>query len=201
MEKAKGKEGLLLRFHFFLDFYNELVYNLVMDEFTVYIKERAFLAIILSVVEVYKRETLGLLLGYKGGNKFFVEYAIPSQTAEKKFSWTEPKMRAIERMTNITKNMSIDVIGDYHSHTDYGGEMAKAMPSGEDIADMQSGNVHIIIAVNPKLVKVKWRQNNDGTISGTISNYHVRISAATLIGEYKYRRVKIICPSATGLSA
>jgi len=178
-----------------------LVYNLVMDEFTVYIKERAFLAMILSVVEVYKRETLGLLLGYKGGNRFFVEYAIPSQTAEKKFSWTEPKMRAIERMTNITKNMSIDVIGDYHSHTDYGGEMAKAMPSGEDIADMQSGNVHIIIAVNPKLVKVKWRQNNDGTISGTISNYHVRISAATPIGEYKYRRVKIICPSATGLSA
>jgi len=178
-----------------------LVYNLAMDEFTVYIKERAFLAMILSVVEVYKRETLGLLLGYKGGNRFFVEYAIPSQTAERGFSWTEPKARAFERMTNITKNMSIDVIGDYHSHTDFRGEEARAIPSGEDIADMQKGNVHIIIAVNPKLVKVKWRQNNDGTISGTISNYHVRISAATPIGEYKYRRVKIICPSATGLSA
>jgi len=172
-----------------------------MDELIVYIKERAFLAIILSVVEVYKRETLGLLLGYKGSNRFFVEYAIPFQTAEREFSWTEPKARAVARMTNITKKMSIDVIGDYHSHTEYGSEKAKAIPSGEDIADMQSGNVHIIIAVNPKLVKVKWRQNNDGTISGTISNYYVRISAATPIGEYKYRRVKIICPSATGLSA
>ena len=178
-----------------------MVYNLVMDELSVYIKERAFLAMILSVIEVYKRETLGLLLGYRGNNKFFVEYAIPSQTAEREFSWTEPKAKAFARMTNIIKNMAIDVIGDYHSHTEYGGEKARAIPSGEDIADMHKGNVHIIVAVNPKLAKVKWRQNNDGTISGTISDYHIKISAATLIGEYKYKRVRIVCPSATGLSA
>lgn len=172
-----------------------------MEDFTIYIKERAFLAMILSVVEVYKRETLGLLLGYRGNNKFFVEYAIPFQTAEKGFSWAEPKAKAFARMTNIIKNMAIDVIGDYHSHTEYGGERAKAIPSGEDIADMHSGNVHVIVAVNPKLKRERWRPNEDGTISGTISDYHIRISAATPIEEYKYKRVKIICPSATGLSS
>jgi len=189
-----------VRFYFFLDFLNDLVYNFIVGEFSVYIKERAFFAIILSVVEVYRRETLGLLLGYRGENKFFVEYAIPSQTAEREFSWTEPKMRAVARMTKIIENMSIEIIGDYHSHTDFRGDRGRAIPSGEDVADMRSGNVHIIVAVNPKLKSKKWRQNNDGTISGTISDYHIRISATTLIGEYKYKRVRIVCPSATGLS-
>ncbi len=166
---------------------------------TVYIKERAFLAMLLSVVEVYRRETLGLLLGYRGENRFFVEYAIPFQTAEKKFSWSAPKASAVSRMTDIIRNMSIDVIGDYHSHTQFRGEMARAIPSGEDIADMQKGNVHIILAVNPRKKTVRWKENADGSISGTISSYHIRISAATPVGEYKYKRVKIICPSATGL--
>ncbi|MCD5383596.1 Mov34/MPN/PAD-1 family protein [candidate division WOR-3 bacterium] len=168
-------------------------------EHTVYIKERAFLAMLLSVVEVYKREALGLLLGYRGENRFFVEYAIPFQTAERKFSWAAPKAKAITKMTDIIKNMSIDVIGDYHSHTEYGEEKATPIPSGEDIADMQQGNVHIIIAVNQGLKRRKWRANTDGTISGTISHYHIRTSAATPIGDYKYKRVRIICPSATGL--
>ncbi|MCK4257033.1 Mov34/MPN/PAD-1 family protein [candidate division WOR-3 bacterium] len=177
----------------------DLVYNFHVEEFNVYIKERAFLAMILSVIEVYKRETLGLLLGHRGENKFVIEYAIPSQTAERMFSWSEPKTSAIERMTEIIENMPINVIGDYHSHTEFRGDRARAVPSGEDIADMRMGNVHIIIAVNQKSKSKRWRQNKDGTISGTLSDYHIKISAATPISDYKFKPVRIICPSATGI--
>ncbi len=185
---------------FFLDFYINLIYNLLVADCKVYIKERAFLAMIISVVEVYRRETLGLLLGYRGRNSYVLEYAIPSQTAERMYSWSEPRASAVERMSKITKNLTVEIIGDYHSHTEFRGDKARAIPSGEDIADMQMDHVHIILAVNPNKRRLRWRQNSDGSISGTISDYHIKISAATPISDYKYRRVKIVCPSATGIS-
>jgi proteasome lid subunit RPN8/RPN11 len=168
-------------------------------EKVVHIKERAFLSIVLSAVEVYKHETIGLLLGYRGIDKFFVEYAIPYQTAVKGYAWAMPPEKATERMTKILKNMAIDVIGDYHSHTEFGEMKARPIPSGDDIADMIQGRVHIIIAVNDKERKARWHHNRDGSISGTLGNYWLKIASAEAYGNYRYKRVKIICPSATGI--
>jgi len=166
----------------------------------VFLKERAFLSIILSVVEVYKKETLGILLGYGGGNEYIIEYAIPFQTAEKGFTWVEPRERMSDRMLKIVECLPIDVVGDYHSHTELGESKAKAQPSGVDVASMEKGKIYLIAAVNEKERQEPWNMNEDGSISGTVSDFHIQIGGFSMIGEYKYRRVEVICPAATGIA-
>lgn len=164
-----------------------------------YIKERAFLAMVLSAIEVYKHETLGLLLGYKGDDEFIVEYAIPYQTSMKGYSWVSPKPTVSEKIKKLVKNLPVEVIGDFHSHTEFGSHKAVPIPSGDDIADMEKGNLHIIVAVNDREKDQKWRYGKNGAISGTLGDYHLSIAATTSKRSYSYEKVKIICPSATGI--
>ncbi|MDI6840331.1 MAG: Mov34/MPN/PAD-1 family protein [bacterium] len=166
----------------------------------VHVKERAFLAMLLSCIEVYRHETIGLLLGYEGKNAFIVEYAIPYQTAVKGYSWVAPKSQASERMVKILEHMPINVIGDFHSHTQWGDFKGKPIPSGEDIADMEFNKVHIIVAVNDKEKEECWHHREDGVIVGSISDYAVELGAHILVDNYKSKPVRLICPSATGLS-
>ena len=167
---------------------------------TVHIKERAFLSMILSSIEVYRHETLGLLLGYKSMNGFVVEYGIPYQTAVKGYSWVAPKSMSSKRIESILKCIPINVIGDFHSHTQWGDSKAKAVPSGDDIADMESDKVYLIVAVNDKTKDKTWYHTKKGTIRGTLGEYAIELGAHILAGKNKWKPVKIICPSATGLS-
>jgi len=167
----------------------------------VIVKERAFWSMVLSAIEVYNLETLGLLLGLRGDDIFVVEYAIPFQTAEKAKTWVSPNERRASRIKKIVDLIPVDVIGDYHSHTELGENRAIARPSGDDIADMEKGNVYMILALNECNKSLEWRNNVDGSISGTLGQYHIRISAAEYIerGGLHYKKVDIFCPSAVGL--
>ncbi len=166
----------------------------------VFLKERAFLSIVLSVVEVYKKETMGILLGFGGGDEYIIEYAIPYQTAEKGFTWVEPRERMSERMLKIVESLPIDLIGDYHSHTELGDSKAKAHPSGVDIDSMEEGKIYLIVAINDKEKEEDWKMNTDGSISGTVTDFHIQIAGFYMVSDYKYRRAEIICPSATGIA-
>jgi len=165
----------------------------------VYVKERAFLSMVISAVEVYKLETLGLLLGYatKLGN-FVVEYAIPYQTAEHRYTSVVEKATARERMQSILKSFPIDMSGDFHSHPMFRGSRGKAEPSGEDIADMHKGLVHMIVAINPADKDVRWHALKNGRITGTVGDYHLTIGAFALVGDYDYECLEVVCPSAVG---
>src|SRR4030042_1522548 len=65
----------------------------------VYLSENAFIDLLLSSAEVYKKECLGFLLGYKLEDRFIVEHVFSVQTAnrrhkgvvynEKTMSWGE----------------------------------------------------------------------------------------------------------------
>lgn len=166
----------------------------------VIVKERAFWSMVLSAIEVYRLETLGLLLGMKGEDKFIIEYAIPFQTAHKAKTWVSPNERRASRVKKIVHLLPVDVVGDYHSHTEIGDSKALPHPSGDDIADMEEGKVYIILAVNESHKTVGWHNNTDGSISGTLGGYHVRITAHEYIKQGRhYKNVEIICPAAVGL--
>lgn len=165
---------------------------------SVHIKEQALFSMLLSTVEVYRHESLGLLLGYKGVNEFIIEYAVPYQTAMKGYSWVAPRSTAAERMGKILKYVPINLIGDFHSHTQWGDSMAMPVPSGDDIADMQIDKVHIIVAINDKTKLQKWCSKNT-VLVGSLGGYAIEIGAFILKGEYEAKTIKIICPSATGL--
>ncbi len=167
---------------------------------SVIIKERAFWSMVLSAIEVFHLETLGLLLGMKGEGKYIVEYAIPYQSAQKQKTWVSPNERRASRVKKIISILPVDVIGDFHSHTEIGKEKATIVPSGDDIADMEKDQIYIIMALNESEKRVEWHNNTDGSISGTLGGYHIRMVAHECYARGRhYRNAEIICPAAVGL--
>jgi hypothetical protein len=58
-----------------------------------FLSESAFMGLILSSIEVYKKECLGLLLGYKLEDRFIVEYTVAYQSAKRMRNGVSPIMR------------------------------------------------------------------------------------------------------------
>lgn len=171
----------------------------------VYLNLPAFLAIVSSSVETFKKETIGYLIGIKGENKFVVEYAIPYQTAESGFAHATVDLKRVERINEILGKLSegLEFIGDFHSHTVFGDSPARVIPSREDLMTSIAGKLDIICAVNIKKRAVLWHEDRRGVLIGTIGEYRIEIGgyyvAAPQIGR-KYQRVRIKCPAITGLA-
>ena len=85
----------------------------------VYISANAFWALLISAVEVYKRECFGILLGYRdSSNIYIVEHAICYQTAQRRHTSVEKNGRASKRIQRFLGNLPhLSMIGDFHSHT------------------------------------------------------------------------------------
>lgn len=86
----------------------------------------AFVALVNSAVEVFNRETTGLLVGTErvrtlGGRKRKVvalEAAYPLQTAYRSVTWVEHgNRRAAHRARNAVDSLGFRILGEYHSHT------------------------------------------------------------------------------------
>jgi len=78
---------------------------------------------------------------------------------------------------------------------------ALCRPSGEDIADMEEGRIHLILALNETRRRSPWVHRKNGNISGTLEGYRITIGAFHLEnrGRYRFMRANIVCPSATGI--
>ena len=160
----------------------------------------AFVPMVLSALEVYHMETFGLLLGYRG-DRFYVEQAIPIQTAERSLYWTRPKEERENRIVELSEKLGLgyEILGDYHSHCMLGNSRGIAMPSNEDLATMEEGNLYIIIAVNKAKRKTRWKLLSDGSLGGTLGGYNIKIAAFTPWGNWRYRKLRVLCPIATGI--
>jgi len=73
----------------------------------VFLSDRAFIGLVLSVIEVYKDECLGSLLGYNLRNRIVVDYVLPYQTARRKRTDVEPKLaKRVKSSENSTATCS-----------------------------------------------------------------------------------------------
>ena len=169
----------------------------------VYISANAFWALLISAVEVYKRECFGILLGYRdSSNIYIVEHAISYQTANRRHTSVERNGRAYRRMHKFLANLPhLSLIGDFHSHTGWGDLKGVGSPSSQDISDMVPGNLYIIIVANDKRRTGSWQYNGDGTLSGTIDDYHFRLGAYYVDDVARAKRASIFCPYAIGFNA
>ncbi|MEO0161414.1 MAG: Mov34/MPN/PAD-1 family protein [candidate division WOR-3 bacterium] len=164
----------------------------------------AFLSIVSSSIETFKKETIGYLVGVKGENKYVVEYAIPYQTAESSFAHVTIDLKRVERVNSILRLLSegLEYIGEFHSHTAFGESRAYITPSAEDLLTTVPGELNIICAVNPKKRAIRWYENKKGVLVGTVGDYRIEIGGYFVkkpaIGK-KYERVRIKCPSVTGI--
>jgi hypothetical protein len=169
-----------------------------------YLSLSAFLTIVSSSVEVFRRETIGYLIGFRGNRKFMVEHAIPYQTAESTPTHATPAPDRVARINEILAELShgYEYIGDFHSHTVYRDLPGTVIPSGTDLASTVPGELSIICSVNFKKKSVGWRENHRGILTGTVGEYRIQIGgyyfAKAHIGR-NYQRVLIKCPSLTGI--
>ncbi|HEX3034625.1 MAG TPA: Mov34/MPN/PAD-1 family protein [Thermodesulfobacteriota bacterium] len=160
----------------------------------VFLSESAFMGLILSSIEVYKRECLGLLLGYKLEDRFIVEYSITYQSAKRMRNGVSSNHLRHTRIEKVLSRFDrLELLGDFHSHPQYGLYKGIPQPSPLDINDMKEGKLYMIVAINDNERLVHWGENRDGTISGTLDNFHFKISAYHFDGK-RIRRSQIKCP-------
>jgi hypothetical protein len=70
-----------------------------------------------------------------------------------------------------------------------------------DIKRMQPGQVYVIAEVNDKEKRQAWRYNSDGTLSGTIDEFYVKLSAWQRNDRNgKASIVPVECPFALGFT-
>lgn len=169
----------------------------------VHLSENVFIGLVLSSVEVYKKECFGLLLGYRAFNKYIVEHAIPYQSVKRGHKWAELRTDKWRIIREVLQNFpKLDVIGDFHSHTMYRWIKADTALSDDDINNMEANEVQIVIAVNENKKSQSWGVNSDNTVSGTINGYHFKIAAYYFPEdgnkEKKPVLAEILCPFAMG---
>jgi proteasome lid subunit RPN8/RPN11 len=171
-----------------------------------YVSQNAFWGLLISAVEVYKRECFGLLIGSrdrKGPQEMYiVEHALPFQSAGRRHKGVVSNPRAHKRIDRFLQNIpQLSVIGDFHSHTMWGYSRAASHPSDTDLQGMKPENVYVIVSVNDRLREVPWNYNDDGSLSGTTDAHHFRLTAYTVTSAGEPRRSSILCPYALGFAA
>ena len=171
-----------------------------------YISQNAFWGLLISAVEVYKRECIGLLIGYrdfKGPEEMYiVEHALAFQTAGRRHKGVSSSPRALKRIERFLLNMPhVSIIGDFHSHTMWGYSRAASHPSTTDLDGMETEHVYVIVSINDRLRVVPWNYNDDGSLSGTTEDHYFRLTAYTLNAAREPRRTPILCPYAIGFDA
>ena len=169
----------------------------------VYISANAFWALLVSAIEVYKKECFGILLGYRdSSNIYIIEHALSYQTARRTHGSVDQNRRASKRIQNFLESIPhLSFIGDFHSHTGWGDLKGVGRPSDADIVDMKPEVLSVIIVVNDKRRSSPWKYNRDGTLSGTVDKYHFRVGAYYLDPSAKTKRASIYCPYAIGFNA
>jgi proteasome lid subunit RPN8/RPN11 len=143
-----------------------------------YLSENAFMGLVVSSAEVFKKESLGYLLGYRLSDRIVVEYAFGLQTAKRRRRGVMFHGRDQKRIEAILANFTkLQIIGDFHSHTPYGATRGLSVPSREDIGEMEKDKLYLIVAINESPRAHGWKENKDGSISGSMGSYFFKISA------------------------
>jgi len=176
--------------------------------FEAFIYETPFINMIVAAVEVYPKECLGVLLGYRAWNSIdktrraIVEQAISYQTAERRRDSVEIKEKREFRCKDMLyKLSSLEPIGDFHSHpkTDPG-------LSFEDKNSMSIGDIEIVISVFKKGRTTAWRYDvYKKELGGVFGDYRFIIAAHSCFKtngqRKKYEKIDLLCPFALGIGS
>lgn len=165
----------------------------------VYLSENAFVDLLLSSAEVYRKECLGFLLGYKLEDRYIVEHAFSYQTASRRPKGVMYHDRSQKKIEPILARLDrLRIIGDFHSHTQFGSRKGLPYPSDEDLLSMSQSHIYLIVAINNTKKAKPWAENKDTTISGSVEDFFFKISAYFLNGTSSLRKAKIHCPFPPG---
>jgi hypothetical protein len=144
----------------------------------VYLDANAFLGIVLSGVETYRKECYGALLGYSRRGSTVVQGVQAYQTARRTRRGVEVPEHRRQLLGTILRSMPEQhYLGEFHSHVDWSDDAATTRLSEEDMFGVQDREIQVLIALRPKRAARRWRHNNDGSLSGATGPFHVKLRA------------------------
>lgn len=162
---------------------------------------------IVSAVEVYPQECLGVLMGYRAWNSLdktrraIVEQAISYQTAERTTSTVEVGERHELRCKELLYNISpLEPIGYFHSHP-----RTDAVLSSRDKKSMELRDIEIIIAISRKTMSKPWGYSNKDELTGVFGDFRFSLAAYSCFKDGRrprnFERIDLLCPSALGIGS
>lgn len=170
-----------------------------------HLSEAAFLSILLSSIEAYKKETYGLILGYTTDTQWRVEYAVAYQTAERGHKQVVPHGGRDRRVrTCLAALTNYEQLGTFHSHPAWGNCRALARPSLLDANSLDEGELDLIVAVNDAHRRRRFHYVEEGrALEGTVCDFSIKIAGfyKPPLGDTRVRRVPIRCPHAIGFES
>lgn len=154
--------------------------------------ERAFISMVTSCVEVYKKESFGVLLGKMHKKHYMVIDTINYQSAKRGYVEVTVSDAKVKRMNYVLGCIAdFRVIGDFHSHPDGPDHLSET--DYEELAE--GGTPLTVLVVVKKSSKIKdWVVNKDMSISGSVGKrFFVKLMAYEFDGREIYP-IKIVCP-------
>ena len=169
----------------------------------VILKEEAFCTIVISSVNTYHREWYGLLVGHTDTDEFYIESVIPILAVRSGYEYVFPHQEKLKIVRRIVPTLILgrEMLGDVHSHPGRNNDRAFPKPSKADVEESTIGEVYLIAGINPKKHHRAWKANADGRLSGTVGDFHIKLTAYHLTGtgDHNWAWAPIICPFAVGL--
>jgi len=161
----------------------------------VIVRNEAFVNMLVSSLEVYKKEAYGVLLGKRAGGDYIVRQAFTYQSARRHYDWVvmDPKRR--NRIDLLLHHlMRNQFIGDYHSHVDWPSHL-----SDEDKREMRDEEIplSLLLLVKDASRRSKWRfLASDYSLTGTVADrYFVKLYAFGYEPETgRIKKLRVRCP-------
>ncbi len=162
----------------------------------VFLTSDAFVSLIISCIEVYRKEAAGILMGdyVFNSDTYYIKGVIPLQSANRKFSEVEYHLARTQRMRENLELCLSDFIGYFHSHPQYFNMEITSELSQADKESMEEGDFEIIVSIkdlkrySPWIFKKKTME-----LSGCVGSYTLNISAYSRDSE-EYSIHTIVCP-------
>ncbi|MDH5691367.1 MAG: Mov34/MPN/PAD-1 family protein [Candidatus Bathyarchaeota archaeon] len=163
------------------------------------LSDKAFIGIVLSSVEVYKKECLGALVGVQTLEQIIVEHAIPFQAVAKRtFTEVKPNWRKELKVNElIPQLMHLQKLGYFHSHPQFGDHRGETSLSKYDKESMQETEIEIVVAIN-EAKRSSWWTESGKELSGTLEGHNIRIAGFYREENGRIKKCKIVCSYAVG---
>lgn len=151
------------------------------------------MSMVVSSIEVYKKESLGLLLGRVSNGSYIVTDVVPYQSAKRDYEYVSIGHRRKGRVDSILRFLSRSrLIGDFHSHPDR--EAVLSSHDRSELLELENDFVSIVLSVRKLKQMKRWRRNADESISGTIGrNFFVKLAAYRVNNKGRIVPVRIRC--------
>ncbi len=151
----------------------------------VLIRGRALTQILGYAIEVYKRECTGVLLGdvFTSRKKMVVNSAVAMQSAKRGYSRVETSDMRYNRIDEVLSFLSLDwILGEFHSHTDWGDQRPDYHLSEGDIGYINEnkylGEIELVVSLEKKGRNYSWDYiDQDRVLRGTLGDYEIKIAA------------------------